>query len=72
MPTRPYLPASRCTIQKRGGEIQDRGITAALTITEYSTPSVSAMMKATAPITGGMICPPIEAVASTPAANARR
>ena len=48
------------------------GITAALTISEYCTPSVSAMMKATAPITGGMICPPIEAVASTPAAKARR
>jgi hypothetical protein len=30
------------------------------------------MMKATAPITGGMICPPIEEVASTPAAKARR
>ena len=28
---------------------------------------VSAMMKATAPITGGMICPPIEDVASTAA-----
>jgi len=27
------------------------------------------MMKATAPITGGMICPPIEAVASTAPAN---
>ena len=30
------------------------------------------MMKATAPITGGMICPPIEAVASTPPAKAAR
>ena len=30
----------------------------------------SAMMNATAPITGGMICPPIEAVASTPPAKA--
>ena len=28
------------------------------------------MMKATAPITGGMIWPPIDAVASTPPANA--
>ncbi len=31
---------------------------------------VSAMMKATAPITGGMICPPMDEVASTPPANA--
>jgi len=31
---------------------------------------VSAMMKATAPITGGMIWPPMLAVASTPPANA--
>ena len=30
------------------------------------------VMKATAPMTGGMICPPIDAVASTPAAKARR
>ena len=30
------------------------------------------MMKATAPITGGMIWPPIEAVASTPPAKAAR
>ena len=30
------------------------------------------MMKATAPITGGMICPPIDAVASTPPAKAER
>ena len=31
---------------------------------------VSAMMKATAPITGGMICPPMLAVASTAPAKA--
>ena len=31
---------------------------------------VSAMMKATAPITGGMICPPMLDVASTPPAKA--
>ncbi len=43
-----------------------------MTTSWYSTPSVSAMMNATAPITGGMICPPIDAVASTPPANAAR
>ena len=66
------MPASRCTIQNAEAKYRIAGITAALTISEYCTPSVSAMMKATAPITGGMICPPIEAVASTPAAKARR
>ena len=30
---------------------------------------MSAIRKATAPITGGMICPPVEAVASTAPAN---
>ena len=43
---------------------------AATTISEYGTPIVSAMMKATAPITGGMIWPPIDDVASTPPAKA--
>ena len=66
------MPASRCTIQNAEAKYRIAGITAALTISEYCTPSVSAMMKATAPMTGGMICPPIEAVASTPAAKARR
>ena len=42
---------------------------AALTMVTYGTLSVSAMMNATAPITGGMICPPMLAVASTAPAN---
>jgi len=42
---------------------------AALTMVMYGTPSVSAMMNATAPITGGMIWPPMLAVASTAPAN---
>ena len=46
------------------------GIAAALQISTYGTSIVSAMMNATAPITGGMICPPMLAVASTPPANA--
>ena len=29
------------------------------------------MMKAAAPMTGGVICPPVEAVASVAAANSR-
>jgi hypothetical protein len=32
-------------------------------------PVMSAMRKATTPITGGMICPPVEAAASTPPAK---
>ena len=43
---------------------------AAFAISAYGTSMVSAMMKATAPITGGMICPPIDEVASTPPAKA--
>ena len=45
---------------------------AALTTSAQAMFSVSAMMKATAPITGGMICPPIGEVASTPPAKAAR
>ncbi len=41
------------------------GMMAALTIVTYGTLSVSAMMNATAPITGGMIWPPMLDVAST-------
>ena len=45
---------------------------AATAMLQYDMPSVSAMMKAAAPITGGMSWPPIDAVASTPAANSGR
>ncbi len=45
---------------------------AAIAIVEYGTCSVSAMMKAAAPITGGISWPPIDAHASTPAANSGR
>ena len=44
----------------------------AIAIVEYGTCSVSAMMKAAAPITGGISWPPIDAHASTPAANSGR
>ena len=43
---------------------------AAFMISMKGTPSVSAMMKATAPITGGIMTPPIDDVASTPPAKA--
>ena len=45
---------------------------AATAIEAYGTCSVSAMMKAAAPMTGGMSWPPIDAHASTPAANSGR
>src|SRR5207249_11718778 len=43
------------------------GMAAARATVEYGTPSVSAMMNAAAPMTGGMSWPPMDAVASTPA-----
>src|SRR5690625_6792721 len=45
------------------------GITAAAIIKAYETPKYSIMIKAAAPIIGGIICPPVEAEASVPAAN---
>ena len=42
---------------------------AALHTSRYGMFKVSAMMKATAPMTGGIICPPMLDVASTPPAN---
>ena len=65
-------PASRWTIQKHATKYRIAGIAAALQISMYGTFSVSAMMNATAPITGGMIWPPMEEVASTPPANSGR
>ncbi len=41
------------------------GRRAALTTAIYPTPVRSAMMKAAAPMIGGMSCPPVEAQAST-------
>ncbi|MNW17136.1 hypothetical protein D3C71_2162150 [compost metagenome] len=46
------------------------GIKAALAISTNGTLMVSAMMKATAPMIGGMIWLPMLEVASTPPANA--
>ena len=46
------------------------GTAAATTMAEYVVLIHSAMMKAMAPITGGSIIPPVEATASTAAANA--
>ena len=44
-------------------------MTAALMISPKGIPKFSAMRKAAAPITGGISCPPVEAEASTAAAN---
>ena len=40
-----------------------------MTMLEYGTPTISAIRKAAAPMIGGMICPPVEAAASTAPAN---
>src|SRR5690625_2330326 len=45
------------------------GIAAASMMVEYATPKYSIIINAAAPITGGMICPPVDADASVPAAN---
>ena len=42
---------------------------AAFTTSQYRTPRISATKNAAAPMIGGMICPPVEAVASTAPAN---
>ncbi len=71
-PLRPARLASRWTIQNTEPKYSSAGISAALAISTKGTLMVSAMMKATAPITGGMIWLPIEDVASTPPAKAGR
>ena len=43
-------------------------IAAAFTMSKYEMPVTSDMMKAPAPMTGGMICPPVPAMASMAAA----
>ena len=40
------------------------GIMPAFMMLVYGVPSISAMMKAAAPMMGGMICPPVETRAS--------
>ena len=42
---------------------------AAVAISMYFMPIISAMMKAPAPMMGGMICPPVEATDSTAPAS---
>ena len=48
------------------------GTIAAMIMVEYGILVISAIRKAAAPITGGMICPPVEAAASTAAENSGR
>ncbi|MPN55083.1 hypothetical protein SDC9_202762 [bioreactor metagenome] len=45
------------------------GINAAVAIVEYGIPVISAIRNAVAPITGGIIWPPVDATASTAAAK---
>ena len=46
------------------------GSVAVCAIVRYGTLSSSAIRNAPAPMIGGMICPPADALASTPAASA--
>src|SRR4030042_6065031 len=45
------------------------GMIAAFATSIYGIPNDSAIKNAAAPITGGIICPPVDAAASTAAAN---
>ncbi|MNW07099.1 hypothetical protein D3C71_2036380 [compost metagenome] len=67
---RPARLASRWTIQNTEPKYSSAGISAALATSTKGTLMVSAMMKATAPITGGISWLPMLAVASTPPAKA--
>ena len=64
-PRRPRLSASKGTFVKMPVKYSSAGIQAASAIVPYEQPMYSVMMNAAAPITGGMICPPVDAVAST-------
>ena len=44
--------------------VNNAGISPAFMMFTYGVPTISAMMKAAAPMTGGMICPPVDTTAS--------
>ena len=62
--TRPLLRACRCTTNSTEAKNSSAGIRPARMMLTYAVPTISAMMKAAAPMTGGMICPPVETTAS--------
>ena len=69
IPFKPSRLASRCTVIKIPVKYKSAGKMARMAISLYWTPTISAIRKAAAPMIGGMICPPVEAAASTAPAN---
>src|SRR5690554_861447 len=63
-PRMPNFFASKWVPMKMPEKYKIAGMTAAAMIVAYDTPKYSIMMNAAAPMTGGMICPPVEADAS--------
>ncbi len=70
-PRRPERLASKCTCMKTPKKCMKAGTIAARMIGWYGIDRNSTIRKAAAPITGGVICPPVEAVDSTAAAKCR-
>ena len=64
--------ASKWTAKNTATKYSSAGITAHSATCAYGTARNSAITNAAAPITGGMICPPVDATASTAAANGGR
>jgi len=71
-PPMPAREASRWTITQTPKKKTTAGMAAATMTSAYGMPVNSTMRNAAAPITGGSICPPEDAEASTPPANSGR
>ena len=70
-PRNPVRLASKCTCQNTPKKCMNAGTIAANTIVEYGKPKNSIIRNAAAPMIGGVICPPVDAAASTPPAKCR-
>ena len=64
------LPETSASDEKKLFQVNAAGNIALPKILEYGTPTKSAIKNAAAPMIGGIICPPVEAAASTAPANA--
>src|SRR5690625_60955 len=72
IPLMPVRLASKCTEKKTPRKYSSAGTMAMTMISLYGIWVYSAMMNAAAPMIGGMIWPPVEAVASVAAATCGR
>ena len=70
-PRKPVRFASKCTCQNTPKKCMKAGTMAAITIVEYGKPKNSIIRNAAAPMIGGVICPPVDAAASTAPAKWR-